>query len=145
MPHSASVGLISSSPLWRKWPPFSQTIFSDAFSWMKSFVFWLKLHRSLFLMVQWPSIALDNVLALNRRQTIICTNAHPIYWRIYAALGGGGLREYRYQHVQNINRWHIMQRYKPVLFKVAQTLLSAMPVKPQPKTPFSLLYTCTTL
>ena len=29
-----------------------QTIFSDAFSWMKSFVLWLKLHWSLFLRVQ---------------------------------------------------------------------------------------------
>ena len=29
-----------------------QTIFSDAFLWMKSFVFWLKVHRSLFLRVQ---------------------------------------------------------------------------------------------
>ena len=28
---------------------FLQMIFSDAFSWMKSFVFWLKFHRSLFL------------------------------------------------------------------------------------------------
>ena len=30
----------------------SQTIFSDPFSWMKSFVFWLKFHQSLFLRVQ---------------------------------------------------------------------------------------------
>ena len=30
----------------------SQTIFSDAFSWMKSFVFWLKFHWSLFPSVQ---------------------------------------------------------------------------------------------
>ena len=30
----------------------SQTIFSDAFSWMKNFVFWLKFHWSLFLRVQ---------------------------------------------------------------------------------------------
>ena len=30
----------------------SQTIFSDAFSWMKSFVVWLKFHWSLFLRVQ---------------------------------------------------------------------------------------------
>ena len=29
----------------------SQTIFSDTFFWMKSFVFWLKFHRSLFLRV----------------------------------------------------------------------------------------------
>ena len=30
----------------------SQTIFSDAFWWMKSFIFWLKLHWSLFVRVQ---------------------------------------------------------------------------------------------
>ena len=32
--------------------PISQMIFSEAFSWMKNFVFWLKFHWSLFLMVQ---------------------------------------------------------------------------------------------
>ena len=32
-------------------------------------------------------IDLDNGLALKRRQEIIWTNADPIYWRIYAALG----------------------------------------------------------
>ena len=31
----------------------SQTIFADAFLWMKSFVFWLKFHWSLFLRPQW--------------------------------------------------------------------------------------------
>ena len=43
---------VNSSPRWTKWPPFSQKIFSDAFSWMKSFVFLLKFHLSLFLRVQ---------------------------------------------------------------------------------------------
>ena len=31
----------------------SQTIYSDAFSWMKSFVLWSKFRWSLFLRVQW--------------------------------------------------------------------------------------------
>ena len=55
----------------------SQTIFSFAFSWMKSFAFWL-------------SIGLDKGLALasNRRQAIIWTNADPIHWRIYATPEG---------------------------------------------------------
>ena len=35
-----------------------------------------------------PSIGLDNGLAPNRPQAIIWTNADPIHWRIYAALGG---------------------------------------------------------
>ena len=33
------------------------------------------------------SIVLDNGLAPNRRQAIIWTNADPIDWRMYAALG----------------------------------------------------------
>ena len=37
------------------------------------------------------SIGLDNVLAPNRRHTTIWTTADPIYWRIYAALGGDEL------------------------------------------------------
>ena len=53
-----------SSSLWRqlngvlthwdrdKMAAISQTIFSDVFSWMKSVVFWLKFHWSLFLRVQ---------------------------------------------------------------------------------------------
>ena len=40
---------------------------------------------------QYPSIDLDNGLAPNRRQAIIWTNADPIQWRIYAALGGDEL------------------------------------------------------
>ena len=39
---------------------------------------------------QQPSIGLDNGLAPNRRQAIIWTNADPINWLIYAALGGTG-------------------------------------------------------
>ena len=35
-----------------KMAAISQTIFSDAFSWMKIFIFWLKFHRSLFPKVQ---------------------------------------------------------------------------------------------
>ena len=62
----------------------SQTIFSDAFSWTKSFVFWLKFHWSLLLRVQ---------MTINkhyRRQAIIWTNAEPIHWRIRGSGGGGG-------------------------------------------------------
>ena len=69
----------------------SQTMFSDAFSWMKSFILWLKFHWSLFLRVQLTinqrGFFLDNGLAPNRRQAIIWTNVDTIHWRIYAALG----------------------------------------------------------
>ena len=43
---------VNSPPL-NKIAATSQTIFSNTFSWMKSFVFWLKFHRSLSLRVQW--------------------------------------------------------------------------------------------
>ena len=80
---------------WSLWPTLthlpldnmaiiSQTIFSDEFSWMKSFVFWLKFHWSLFLRVQ---------MTINKhywRQAIIWTNAEPIHWRIRGRGGGGG-------------------------------------------------------
>ena len=67
---------------------FSQTIFSDAFPWMKSFIFWLKFHQACSWGSNWQylSIGLDNGLVPNRRQAIICTNADPFHWRIYAAL-----------------------------------------------------------
>ena len=38
-----------------------------------------------------PGFGLDDGLAPHRRQAIIWTNADPIHWRIYAALGGGGI------------------------------------------------------
>ena len=43
--------IVNSSPL-DKMAPISQTIFSDAYLWMKSSVFWLKFHWSLFLRVE---------------------------------------------------------------------------------------------
>ena len=43
---------------------------------------------------------LDNGLVPNRRQAIIWTNADPIQWRIYAALGGDGLIYLYHQHMR---------------------------------------------
>ena len=40
-----------------------------------------------------PSAVSDNGLAPNRRQAIIWTNADPIDWRVYAALGGDELKQ----------------------------------------------------
>ena len=73
-----------------KMAAISQRIFSDAFSWMKSFAFWLKFHWSLFLGSnwQWPSTGLYNGLAANRRQANIWTNTDPIHWLIHTSLGG---------------------------------------------------------
>ena len=66
------------------------TILSDAFSWTKSFVFWLIIHWHLFLRVQW-TITQHWFMAPNRRQAIIWTNADPIHRRIYASLGADAL------------------------------------------------------
>ena len=59
---------------------FSQTIFSGIYSWMKSFVFWLRYHWSLFLR------ALSTIIQ-HWHQAIIWTNADLIHWCLYAALG----------------------------------------------------------
>ena len=80
-----------------KMAAISQTIFSDAFSWMKSFVFSLKFHWGLFLNVQLTITQDWFRLVLNRRQAIIWTNADPINWRMYVALGGDELMCWRYQ------------------------------------------------
>ena len=40
---------------------------------------------------QYASIGSGDGLAPNRRQAIIWTNADPVRWRIYAALGGDEL------------------------------------------------------
>ena len=52
---------IDSFPL-DKMADISQTMFSDAFSWIKSSVFWLKIHKILLLSSQLtnPIIGLDN-------------------------------------------------------------------------------------
>ena len=70
----------------------SQTIFSDAFSWMKIIVLWLKFHWSSWRPSwQYLSIGFDNGLVPNRRQAFIWTNADLTHWCIYVALGGDEL------------------------------------------------------
>ena len=86
----------------------SQTIFSDAFSWMKIFVFWLEFHWRLFLRVPLIiiSIGSDNSLALGTVQATNKPLSEPMltqFFDVYVALcvcvcvcvwcwgGGGGL------------------------------------------------------
>ena len=66
----------------------SQTIYSAAFSWMKSFCIVIKI--SLKFAPKCPidnkpalvsSIGLDNGLAPNRREAIIWTNTDPVHWQ----------------------------------------------------------------
>ena len=40
-----------------------------------------------------PAFGLDNGMAPNRHQAFIWTNADPVHWRIYEALGGDELTE----------------------------------------------------
>ena len=53
--------------------------------------FCIQLHWSLFLRVQLSSIGSGNGLSPVRRQAITWANAYPVYWSIYAALGGDEL------------------------------------------------------
>ena len=73
-----------------KMAAISQTMFLNAFSWMKSFVLRFEFHWGLFLRAQLAmvSIGSGNGLVPNRRQAITWTNVEPVHWRIYAALGG---------------------------------------------------------
>ena len=77
-----------------KMAAISKTTFSNAFSWMKSFVFMIILLKFVSRegsSWQYRSICSSNVLAPNRRQAITWTNADPVHQRIYAALGGDEL------------------------------------------------------
>ena len=71
----------------------SQTTFSDVFSSITNFVFWSNFIEVCSQGSNWQldSVGSGNGLALNRQQTIIWTNADPIQWRFYAALGGNEL------------------------------------------------------
>ena len=94
----------NSSPL-NKMAAISQTIFSDAFLWMESFIFWSKFHRGSFLRDQLT----DNMAALVQgvawRQAITWTNANPVHWRIYAALGGYELKASFTKRLDDIKTW----------------------------------------
>ena len=89
---------------------------------LKSFVFWLKFHWSLYEWSnwQWPNIGLNNALAPNRRQAIIWTNADPIHWLMYAAVGGDEVKVLCYA-AQAIYSYYgqIIVRCKEVISRVS--------------------------
>ena len=80
---------------WTKWPRFPRRHFQTYFREWTVLYFDLNFTEVCSQESNWqyPSISLDNGLVLNRRQTIIWNNADPIHWRIYAALGGDGLKK----------------------------------------------------
>ena len=55
--------------------------------------------------------ALVYILASNRRQAIIWTNANPIYWRIYAALGGDELSHWLLRDVAAIWKCNLQAHF----------------------------------
>ena len=74
----------------------SLKILSDAFSWMKSFLYLGSNSTEVYyLWSNWQSSStgLDNGLVPARRQAIIWTNGDPIHWHIYATLGADELKE----------------------------------------------------
>ena len=70
---------------WDKMAAISQTILSNAFSWMKMLENWLKFHQILFLSIQLTSSDQATSHYLNHWWLD--------YWRIYASLGPNGLNE----------------------------------------------------
>ena len=82
---------IRSLPHWgqEKMDSIFQMAFSNAFSWMKIYKFWLKFLRIWFLMVQLTiySIGSDNGLVPARRQAIVWTNYGQFIDGLYVSLG----------------------------------------------------------
>ena len=107
----------------------SQTIFSNAFSWMKTSVFWIIFYWIMFHYGlsnwQYDIIGLDNGLAPNRRQAIIWINDDLVYWRIYASLG---LNEFtgplgtNFIEIQIIIQRFLFDAFENVVFKLAVNL-----------------------
>ena len=86
---------------WDKMATVSQTTFSNAFYWMKT---WISINISLKLVSkghqQYSSIGSNNGLAPTRQQAIICTHADTFYWQINASLGLNQLI-----HTSWLGRW----------------------------------------
>ena len=89
---------------WTKWPPFRRRYFNCIFV-NEKFCILIKIslnYVSMSPIDNNPAFCLDNGLAPNSRQAIIWTNAGPIHWRIYAALGGDELRAQYSQYRHDI-------------------------------------------
>ena len=84
-----------------------QTASSNAFSWMKNFVFWFKFHWNLFLRVQ-----LTIRQHWFRRQAITWINGGPVHRRIYIYICNTRRRWVNW-HIRNIktlwvNKWYLI-------------------------------------
>ena len=63
---------------------------------------------------QYVCVGSGNGLAPNRRQANIWTNAGPVYWRIYAVLGGDELMKInrRWNLLSNLSQWNRLFIYR---------------------------------
>ena len=116
---------------WTKWPPFRRRHFQMHFSWMKSFVsfIWISLK---FV----PKGPIDNKWVLvqliyDRRQAITWTNADPVHWHIYAALGGDELTPWKIScysylvelHWKNMHVVLLMERGRIILWEIKAQIM----------------------
>ena len=91
IPNTDSILSLSHHPQ-DKTAAISHATYSEAFSWMKSFVFWFRFHWRLFLRVQLIQHWFRWWLGAEYATSHFWTNADPIHWRTCAAIGGDGLR-----------------------------------------------------
>ena len=89
------VNHVSKRGHWTKWPQIRRRYFQMHFIEWKVLKFDYNFTEvcSTGFNEQYPSIGLDNGLAPNMRQAIMWSNAHPIHWRIHAALEGDELKQ----------------------------------------------------
>ena len=106
-----------------KMAAISQTMCSNAFSWMKSFVFWFKYHWSWFLSVQlaiskhWLGPWLSAEQATNHYLNPgIWTNADLVHRHIYVALGWDELT------LVNVNVMELIHKDENVIWLINATV-----------------------
>ena len=104
---------------WTKRPPFHRRYFQMHFSWMKSFVFWLKFHGKLFLRIQltitkywfrwWLGAEYAASHYLNqcwpKSLTHICSTGMGVEVGGGGGVGGGGMSQYATTEVEGLWLW----------------------------------------
>ena len=88
MPSLVGCRNVDSASPWTKWPPFKQTTFSIALSWMKMIELRFKFHWNMFPGVQLTIRQHWSGNGLAPAPSHYLTNDGPFHWRVYAALGG---------------------------------------------------------
>ena len=94
LPKLGVIQFVNSSPPGTKWPPCHRRHFRMHFYEWKVFHFNSHFTEVCSSGSNWQKVSIGsgNGLAPVRRQAITWTNADPVHWRIYAALGGDELK-----------------------------------------------------